>query len=150
MSHRFASSATVFLGSIRFLRNFSSLLRRFLRRLAHSRSGYVPELPTFRREFATSCTGVASTGCIIATFAICDAVHDRRGRLHYLRVTKEELENVALESTRTIEIDEFVAGDEIDPRYIIRPYYVRPDGKVGHDAFAVMREMNKVAIGRGC
>ena len=43
-----------------------------------------------------------------------------------------------------------MAGDEIDPRYIIRPYYVRPDGKVGHDAFAVMREMNKVAIGRGC
>jgi DNA end-binding protein Ku len=41
---------------------------------------------------------------------------------------------------------------EIDPRYIIRPYYLRPDGKVGHDAFAVIREtireMNKVAIGR--
>jgi hypothetical protein len=67
-------------------------------------------------------------------------------------VTKEELENVALESTRTVEIDEFVAREEIDPRYIIRPYYLRPDGKVGHDAFAVIREtirkMNKAAIGR--
>jgi len=67
-------------------------------------------------------------------------------------VTKEELENVALESTRTIEIDEFVDRTEIDPRYLIRPYYLRPDGKVGHDAFAVIREtirsMNKVAIGR--
>jgi non-homologous end joining protein Ku len=30
-------------------------------------------------------------------------------------VTKEELENVALESTRTIEIDEFVDRSEIDP-----------------------------------
>ena len=34
----------------------------------------------------------------------------------------------------------------------IRPYYLRPDGKVGHDAFAVIREtireMDKVAIGR--
>ena len=58
----------------------------------------------------------------------------------YVEVPKEELENVALESTRTIEIDEFVARDEIDPRYIIRPYYLRPDGKVGHDAFAVIRE----------
>jgi hypothetical protein len=58
----------------------------------------------------------------------------------YVEVSKEELENVALESTRTIEIDEFVARDEIDPRYIIRPYYLRPDGKVGHDAFAVIRE----------
>jgi DNA end-binding protein Ku len=70
----------------------------------------------------------------------------------YVEVTNEELENVALESTRTIEIDEFVQRDEIDPRYVIRPYYVRPDGKVGHDAFAVIREtirdMNMVAIGR--
>jgi DNA end-binding protein Ku len=70
----------------------------------------------------------------------------------HVEVTKEELENVALESTRTIEIDEFVQRDEIDPRYIIRPYYLRPDGKVGHDAFAVIREtirdVNMVAIGR--
>ena len=53
---------------------------------------------------------------------------------------------------RTIEIDEFVDKAEIDPRYLIRPYYIRPDGKVGHDAFAVIREtirsMDKVAIGR--
>ena len=41
---------------------------------------------------------------------------------------------------------------DIDGRYLIRPYYLVPDGKVGHDAFAVIREtirsMNKVAIGR--
>src|SRR5262244_2490105 len=49
----------------------------------------------------------------------------------YVEVTNEELDNVALESTRTIEIDEFVQRDEIDPRYIIRPYYLCPDGKVG-------------------
>jgi DNA end-binding protein Ku len=70
----------------------------------------------------------------------------------FVEVTKEELENVALESTRTIEIDEFVDRTEIDPRYLIRPYYLCPDGKVGHDAFAVIREtireMGKVAIGR--
>jgi DNA end-binding protein Ku len=70
----------------------------------------------------------------------------------YVEVSKEELENVALESTGTIEIDEFVDRSEIDPRSLIRPYYLRPDGKIGHDAFAVIREtireMNKVAIGR--
>ena len=70
----------------------------------------------------------------------------------FIEMTKEELENIALESTRTIEIDEFVKKSEIDPRYLIRPYYLRPDGKIGHDAFAVIREtikeMNKVAIGR--
>src|SRR5437899_6872236 len=58
----------------------------------------------------------------------------------YIEITKEELEEIALESTRTIEIDEFVDKADIDPRYLIRPYYLRPDGKVGHDAFAVIRE----------
>src|ERR1700759_824816 len=70
----------------------------------------------------------------------------------YIEVSKEELEELALESTRTIDIDEFVEKFEIDPRYLIRPYDLRPDGKVGHDPFAVIREtirdMNKVAIGR--
>src|SRR3984893_2907205 len=70
----------------------------------------------------------------------------------YIEVSKDELENIALESTRTIDIDEFVPKSDIDPRYLIRPYYLVPDGKVGHDAFAVIREtirnMDMVAIGR--
>ncbi len=70
----------------------------------------------------------------------------------YIEVSKDELEDIALESTHTIEIDEFVPKSDIDSRYLIRPYYLVPDGKVGHDAFAVIREtvrsMNKVAIGR--
>ncbi|MCS3731714.1 non-homologous end joining protein Ku [Bradyrhizobium betae] len=70
----------------------------------------------------------------------------------YIEVTKDELDDIALDSTHTIEIDEFVPKTDIDSRYLIRPYYLVPDGKVGHDAFAVIREtirsMNKVAIGR--
>jgi len=70
----------------------------------------------------------------------------------YIEIDKDELENIALESTRTIEIDEFVPRAEIDQRYVIRPYYLVPDGKVGHDAYAVIREtirsMDMVAIGR--
>src|SRR5947207_3000486 len=70
----------------------------------------------------------------------------------YIEVSKDELDELALESTRTIEIDEFVPRSDIDSRYVIRPYYLVPDGKVGHDAFAVIREtirsMDKVAIGR--
>ena len=53
----------------------------------------------------------------------------------YIEVSKDELENIALESNRTIDIDEFVPKSGIDPRYLIRPYYLVPDGKVGHDAF---------------
>jgi DNA end-binding protein Ku len=70
----------------------------------------------------------------------------------YLEISKEELDNIALESTRTIEIDEFVPRSEIDDLYLVRPYYIVPDGKVGHDAYAVIREtirtMDQVALGR--
>jgi DNA end-binding protein Ku len=70
----------------------------------------------------------------------------------YLEVSKDELENIALESTRTIEIDEFVPRNEIDDLYLVRPYYIVPDGKVGHDAYAVIREtirsMDQMALGR--
>jgi DNA end-binding protein Ku len=70
----------------------------------------------------------------------------------YLEVSKEELENISLESTRTIEIDEFVPRKEIDDLYLVRPYYIVPDGKVDHDAYAVIREtirsMDRVALGR--
>src|SRR5258705_11882938 len=70
----------------------------------------------------------------------------------YIEVSKDELENIALESNHTIDIDEFVPKSSIDPRYLIRPYYLVPDGKVGHDAFAVIREtirnMDMVAVGR--
>ena len=70
----------------------------------------------------------------------------------YLEVTKDELENIALESTRTIDIDQFVPRAEIDDLYLVRPYYIVPDGKVGHDAYAVIREtirsLDKVALAR--
>ncbi|MBN8968479.1 MAG: Ku protein [Rhizobiales bacterium] len=70
----------------------------------------------------------------------------------YIEVSKDELDNIALESTHTIDIDEFVPRGEIDNRFLIRPYYIVPDGKVGHDAYAVIREtiraMDMVALGR--
>jgi DNA end-binding protein Ku len=70
----------------------------------------------------------------------------------YIEVTKEELEAISLESTRTIEIDEFVPKQEIDDLYNVRPYYLAPDGKTGVEAFAVIRDvieaMDQVAIGR--
>ena len=70
----------------------------------------------------------------------------------YLIVEDQEIDAVQIESTRTIEIDQFVPRSEIDDRYVNSPYYIAPDGKVGQDAFAVIREtiakMNMVAIGR--
>jgi DNA end-binding protein Ku len=64
----------------------------------------------------------------------------------YVEVSKDELENIAVDSTRTIEIDEYVPKADIDPRYLIRPYYLVPDGKVGHGAFPVIRETMSNAV----
>jgi DNA end-binding protein Ku len=70
----------------------------------------------------------------------------------YLIVEDEELEAVQIESTRTIDIDQFVPKNEIDERYIESPYYIAPDGQVGQDAFAVIRDtigkLDMVALGR--
>jgi DNA end-binding protein Ku len=70
----------------------------------------------------------------------------------YLIVEDQELDAVQIESTRTIDIDQFVPKSEIDERYIDSPYYIAPDGQVGQDAFAVIRDtigkLNMVALGR--
>jgi DNA end-binding protein Ku len=62
------------------------------------------------------------------------------GKGEYIEVEPEELEAIAIESKRTIEIDEFVPKKEIDELYLNSPYYIVPDGEVGQQAFAVIRE----------
>ena len=62
------------------------------------------------------------------------------GKGDYLVLEPEELEAIALESKRVIEIDEFVPRKEIDELYLGNPYYLVPDGEVGQQAFAVIRE----------
>src|SRR6266705_1457451 len=74
------------------------------------------------------------------------------GKGEYIELDPEELEAVAIESKRTIDIDEFVPKDEIDELYLNSPYYITPDGEVGQQAFAVIREAihkeGMVALGR--
>ncbi len=70
----------------------------------------------------------------------------------YVPIDAEELEAVKLESTHTIDIDDFVPAEDIDQRYLDRPYYIVPNGKAGVDAFAVIRDAmkrkDKIALGR--
>ena len=74
------------------------------------------------------------------------------GKGEYIEITPEELDAIALDSTHTIDIDEFVPKSEIDQLYNVRPYYVVPDGEVGEDAFVVIHKiietMEMVALGR--
>src|SRR5215468_4019783 len=74
------------------------------------------------------------------------------GKGEYIELQPEELEAVAIESKRVIDIDEFVPKKEIDDLYLNNPYYLVPDGEVGQQAFAVIREAIRkegmVALGR--
>jgi Ku protein len=61
----------------------------------------------------------------------------------YVEVETDDLKAIRIESTHTLEIDQFVPRDEIDQRYREKPYYIAPDGKDGLDAFAVIRDAMK-------
>ena len=69
----------------------------------------------------------------------------------YVVITPEELDGLAPEKTRTIDIEDFVDLDEIDPIFYDHPYYLAPDTgaeKAYRLLLDAMKESNKVAIAR--
>ena len=58
----------------------------------------------------------------------------------YVLVEDEELDNVALESTHTIDIEQFVPMSEVDRIYLDKSFYIVPQDEMGQEAFAVIRE----------
>jgi DNA end-binding protein Ku len=70
----------------------------------------------------------------------------------YVIVTNEELQEVRLETTKTIDIERFVDEKDIDRLYWNDPYYLVPDGKTGTEAYIVIRDAlqqtGRIAIGR--
>jgi DNA end-binding protein Ku len=69
----------------------------------------------------------------------------------FVVVTPEELDSIAPEKTRTIDIEDFVDIEDIDPIFYDHPYYLVPD-KGAAKAYGLlmeaMRESGKVAIAR--
>jgi DNA end-binding protein Ku len=59
---------------------------------------------------------------------------------NYILLDDDELDNVALESTHTIDIDAFIPRKEVDEIYLDESFYIVPNDKVAQDAFAVIRE----------
>lgn len=57
----------------------------------------------------------------------------------FVVVTDDDFKAATIESSKTIEITDFVRADEIDPRYFETPYYLVP-GKGGDKAYALLRE----------
>lgn len=71
---------------------------------------------------------------------------------HYVVVSQDEIDNVRLESTKTIDIDRFVDVEDIDRIYWNDPFFLVPDGKAAVEPFSVIRaameKAGKVALGR--
>ena len=63
-----------------------------------------------------------------------------------------ELDHIALETTKTIEIIQFFGAAELDPIYLNAPYFMAPDGPVAEEPFSVIREAlgeaERQALGR--
>jgi DNA end-binding protein Ku len=73
------------------------------------------------------------------------------GPERYVTLTPEELEALEPQKTRTIDIEDFVDLDEIDPIYYDHPYYLAPDtgaAKAYQLLVDAMEDANKVAIAR--
>jgi DNA end-binding protein Ku len=68
-----------------------------------------------------------------------------RGEDDFVLVEDDELEAVALESARTIDIERFAPADSVDTIWCDRAHYLAPDDKVGEEAFAVIRDAMKAA-----
>jgi DNA end-binding protein Ku len=69
----------------------------------------------------------------------------------YVVITPEELDALDPERTRTIDIEDFVDLDEIDPVYYDHPYYLVPDkgaAKAYGLLLGAMEQAGKVAIAR--
>ncbi|CDZ31042.1 Ku protein [Neorhizobium galegae] len=64
----------------------------------------------------------------------------QRGENEYIMLEDEELENVALESTKTIDISTFTPRDSVEWIWLDTPYYLSPNDPVGQEAFSVIRD----------
>jgi DNA end-binding protein Ku len=90
------------------------------------------------------------TGEVIGRDRIVRGYEHTRGR--YITVDEEELKALQIESSKIIDLTQFVGRDEVDPVFLDTPYYVYPDGELAVEAFQVIGEAmaakGLVGIGR--
>jgi DNA end-binding protein Ku len=70
----------------------------------------------------------------------------------YVLLEEDELDEVALESTHTLDVEQFVPREEVDQIYLDESFYIVPNDEAAYEAFAVIREAMKkkgmVGLGR--
>ncbi|HUK58204.1 MAG TPA: Ku protein [Stellaceae bacterium] len=73
-------------------------------------------------------------------------------RGQYVTLTKDEIDELQVESSKTLNLTRFVDRDEIAPLYLDMPYYVYPDGAHAVEAYEViahaMAKKNMAALGK--
>ena len=69
----------------------------------------------------------------------------------YVVLKEEDFERIDLEATQTVDIQDFVDQEEIDPMFFYKPYYLEPQ-KGGYKAYTLLRDAlkdsNKVGIAK--
>jgi DNA end-binding protein Ku len=70
----------------------------------------------------------------------------------YVVVSQDELDEIEIESSKTIDLIRFVKRDEVGPLFLNAAYYLGPEGKMADETFRVLRdalrETGKAGIGR--
>jgi len=97
-----------------------------------------------RYEKTVPGVGAIDTSDIVKGFEIAE---DR-----YVVLEPDELDQIKLESRRTIELVQFVEREQIDPRYFEKPYYLVPEGSISTEGYLVvceaLRSAGKIGIGQ--
>jgi DNA end-binding protein Ku len=92
----------------------------------------------------------SETGEVVERDQIAKGYEYDRGR--YVEISDDELKELQIESSKIIDLDQFVDRDDVDPVYLDAPYYVHPDGELADEAFRVigeaMAQKGKVGLGR--
>src|SRR5262249_38903346 len=90
----------------------------------------------------------SETGEVVERDQIARGYEYDRGR--YVTITDDELKELQIESSKIIDLDQFVGRDEVDPVYLDSPYYIYPDGNLADEAFRVigqaMEKKGKVGL----
>lgn len=89
-----------------------------------------PSGQRIRYEKVVPGVGAVKSEDIVKGFEIEDDV--------YVVLEPEELEEVKLESKRTIDLVQFARREDMDPRFFEKPYYLMPDGDVSTEGFLVI------------
>jgi DNA end-binding protein Ku len=92
----------------------------------------------------------SETGEVVERDEIAKGYEYERGR--YVTLEDDELKGLQIESSKIIDLTQFVGRDEVDSVYLDAPYYVYPDGELATEAFQVIGEAmaakGLVGIGR--